>query len=175
MNPYATMTREELERALADFAKNWLAHDGSWFLALEERYGLETAIELDAAAWARFAPVEAARIVKTYQLPPRGGLETLARALSLRMYSVLNPQRAEWSADRSELVFTMDGCRVQEARRRKRLPDFPCKPVGLVEFSSFARTIDERIVTRCVHCPPENPEGAFCRWAFTLGTAPAPR
>jgi hypothetical protein len=174
MDPYATMSREELLRALGDFAKNWLAHDGSWFLALEQRFGLDTAIALDADAWARFAPVEAGRIAKTYGLARDGGLETLARALSLRMYSVLNPQRIEWSADRRELRFTMDGCRVQEARRRKGLADFPCRPVGEVEFSSFARTIDARVVTRCLHCPPDAPAHAFCSWAFTLGPSSEP-
>ena len=59
MKPFEMMAREELLRALEMFAKNWLAHDGCWFLAAEECFGIDTAIELDACAWARFAAVEA--------------------------------------------------------------------------------------------------------------------
>jgi len=46
-SPFHAMGREELLRALEMFAKNWLAHDGCWFLAAEERIGMEAAIELD--------------------------------------------------------------------------------------------------------------------------------
>src|SRR5579859_5599168 len=47
-NAFGAMNREDLLRALEMFAKNWLAHDGCWFLAAEERLGMETAIEFDA-------------------------------------------------------------------------------------------------------------------------------
>ncbi|MCI4398716.1 MAG: hypothetical protein JHC34_07745 [Acidobacteria bacterium] len=168
MNPYETMSREELLDALKAFAKNWLAHDGCWFLAAEERLGMETAIALDAAAWARFAHAEARRIKELFKIPEDGGLEALERALGLRMYALVNAQHAEWSDDKKTLRFVMERCRVQEARYRKGLPAFPCRPVGEVEFHAFATTIDPRIVARCVHCPPEpNPTGA-CTWEFTL-------
>jgi hypothetical protein len=60
----------------------------------------------------------------------------------------------------------MDVCRVQETRHRKHLPDFPCKPVGLVEFATFARNIDPRIETACLYCPPDAPGGRYCGWEF---------
>jgi hypothetical protein len=168
VNAFEAMEREELLRALEAFAKNWLAHDGCWFLAAEERLGLEAAIELDARAWERFAAAEARRVMEVFGIPDAGGLEALERALSLRIYALVNEQHAEWSADRSRLRFVMDRCRVQEARRRKGLPDFPCRPVGEVEFTTFARTVDRRIVTTCVHCPPDAQPGEACAWKFTL-------
>jgi hypothetical protein len=168
MSAYDSMTREDLLLALAAFAKNWLAHDGCWFLAAEERLGLEAAIDLDARAWERFAAAEARRVMEVFGIPAGGGLEALERALSLRMYALVNKQHAEWSEDRTRLRFVMDRCRVQEARRRKGLPDFPCRPVGEVEFTTFARTVDRRIVSTCVHCPPDAPPGAACAWEFTL-------
>ncbi len=169
LSAFETMSREQLLRALEMFAKNWLAHDGCWFLAAEERFGMEIAIELDAASWKRFAAVEARRIMTTFDIPANGGLSALERALSLRLYSVINAQRFVWSEDRLRLSFVMDVCRVQEARRNKGLPDFPCKSVGSVEFDTFARTVDARIRTRCLHCPPEAPEGKYCGWEFSLG------
>lgn len=167
-NAFEAMNREDLLRALEMFAKNWLAHDGCWFLAAEERFGMETAIELDARSWKRFASAEARRIMTTFNIPAGGGLEALERALSLRLYAVINSQRTEWSDDRKRLHFFMDVCRVQEARRRKGLPDFPCKSVGTVEFETFASTIDPRIRTICLHCPPDAAPGQYCGWEFTI-------
>ena len=167
-SPYTSMSGENLLRALEMFAKNWLAHDGCWFLAAEERFGMEAAIELDTRAWERFAGAEAHRIMTTFHVPHQGGLEALERALGLRMYSLINTQRVEWSYDRTRLRFFMDVCRVQETRRRKGLPDFPCKSVGTVEFETFARTIDSRIRTACLHCPPESADGKYCGWEFSL-------
>jgi len=165
---FQAMSREDLLQALEMFAKNWLAHDGCWFFASEERFGMETAIELDTRAWERFAAAETHRIMTTFHLPQQGGLEALEKALSLRMYSLINAQRVEWSEDRKRLRFFMDVSRVQETRRRKGLPDFPCKSVGTVEFETFARTIDSRIHTTCLHCPPETAEGKYCGWEFSL-------
>ncbi len=165
---FETMSREELLRALEMFAKNWLAHDGCWFLAAEEELGMEAAIDLDTRSWARFAAAEARRIMATFDIPPGGGLGALEKALNLRMYSLINSQHVEWSDDRQRLRFFTDVCRVQETRRRKNLPDFPCKPVGLVEFATFARTIDPRIQTSCLHCPPEAPAEKYCGWEFSV-------
>ena len=166
---YHAMGREELLRALEMFAKSWLAHDGCWFLAAEERLGMEAALELDRRSWERFAVTEAHRILETFRMETNGGLPALEKALGLRMYALINEQRVEWSEDRSRLRFVMEKCRVQEARRRKGLPDFPCKSVGIVEFSAFARTIDSRIRTECLGCPPEAAPGAYCSWEFTIG------
>lgn len=167
-NAFSSMSREDLLRALEMFAKHWLAHDGCWFLGAEERFGMETAIELDERAWERFAAAEARRIMATFKLAQQGGLEALEQALGLRMYSLINAQRMEWSEDGKRLRFVMDICRVQETRRRKGLSDFPCKSVGTIEFETFARTVDPRIRTTCLHCPPESEDGKYCGWEFSL-------
>lgn len=168
MSAYHEMSREQLLQAIEMFAKSWLAHDGCWFLAAEQRHGMEQAMQLDASAWGRFAAVEARRIKEFAGLPDHGGLEALETALGLRMYAVLNAQHTEWDRDRKTMRFFMDSCRVHTARERKGLPRFPCQEVGEVEFPAFARSIDDRIVTRCLRCPPNAPEGVYCGWEFTL-------
>ena len=169
---FHSMDREDLLRALEMFAKNWLAHDGCWFLAAEEGLGMAAAIYLDTVAWQRFAVAEANRIMSTFNIRSGSGLAGLEKALGLRQYSLINSQRTEWSEDGKRLRVFMDVCRVQETRRRKGLTDFPCKSVGTVEFETFARTVDTRIRTRCLHCPPESPEGKYCGWEFSLSRKP---
>lgn len=168
MRDLSKLTREQLCTTLEDAAKLWLAHDGLWFQAVERAHGMDEAIRLDAEAWETFTVIEARRVMARLGLEPGGGLEALARALDCRLYALLNRQESELPGDR--LVFRMNECRVQAARKRKGLPDFPCKPVGCVEYSGFARAIDPRIQTRCICCPPdEHPDEYFCAWEFTLG------
>jgi len=150
------------------YAKCWLAHDGCWFLAVEEELGTPQAIAYDRDAWRRFAPIEAKRVMEARGIKAGGGLAALAEALAFRMYHLLNEQEIDLTGDR--LIFRMKGCRVQEARRRKGLADFPCKEVGKVEFAEFARAVDDRITTTCLKCPPDElASGEFCSWAFTIG------
>lgn len=161
------LSREDLIKLIDIYAKNWLAHDGSWFLALEERYGLETAIEMDARSWERFSPIEAKRIMQAFGIPEHGGLEALEKALSLRLYASLNEQAMQCTED-GALEFRMVECRVQSTRRRKGLADFPCKSVGIIEYTRFAQAVDPRLQTECVACPPDQADGAYCIWRFRL-------
>ncbi len=162
------LNKEELIAIIVDDAKNWLAHDGLWFQAVEQRYGIETAIEIDRAAWEKFTVVEAKRIMARLGLEPGGGIPALVESLKHRLYARLNLQEAIEVTD-TRAVFRMVDCRVQSTRKRKGLPDFPCKTVGVVEYAGFAQTVDPRIETRCIACPPDpHPEEYWCAWEFVL-------
>ncbi|MCK4558164.1 MAG: hypothetical protein KAV45_00165 [Calditrichia bacterium] len=167
MDQIQNLSHQELLRLIEVYAKNWLAHDGCWFLAAEEKYGMDAAMELDAKSWERFAVSEARRIMKEFDIPSNGGLKALEKAFQYRLYAAINKQKIEW-LDNNTMIFKMLECRVQKVRRQKNLPDFPCKQVGIVEFSQFAKTIDPRIKTKCIACPPDEVADFFCAWEFTL-------
>lgn len=159
-----------LQGMLVDFAKNWLAHDGLWFQAAERKFGMEAAIELDTAAWEKFTVIEARRIMARHGIAENSGLDGLKKALGYRLYAFLNEQVIRNETPTS-FEFYMIDCRVQSARTRKQLPLFPCKSVGLVEYAGFARTIDSRIKTECIGCPPDPQAGKdyYCGWRFSIG------
>lgn len=162
------LSKAELIEIIVDDAKNWLAHDGLWFQAVDQKYGMETAIEIDRMAWESFTVIEAKRIMARLGMAPGGGIPALVECLKHRLYARLNLQEAIEVTD-TRAVFRMVDCRVQSARKRKGLPDFPCKTVGVVEYAGFARTIDPRIETRCIACPPDqHPDDFWCAWEFTL-------
>ncbi len=168
MEEIRKLSSDKLYDLLGDAAKNWLAHDGLWFQAVEKAYGLEAAIALDKEAWAKFTVVEAERIMKRLEINPGGGIPALVNALGYRLYAHLNEQEVT-EQDEKHCVFRMKTCRVQDARRKKGLAEFPCKPVGLVEYANFASTIDPRLVTTCRSCPPDpKPETHWCEWEFEL-------
>jgi hypothetical protein len=162
------LSKDQLIRIILDDAKNWLAHDGLWFQAVEGAHGMDAAIAADREAWSKFTIVEAKRIMERLRISPGGGIPALLECLQHRLYARLNAQDATEVTDR-RAVFVMRECRVQTARQRKGLPDFPCKTVGQVEYEEFARTVDPRIRTRCISCPPDpRTPGIACAWEFSI-------
>lgn len=166
--PLLDMPREKLMGLIETMGVNWLANDGVWFQSVEFSSGMDDAKRCNDTCWTRFAPFEAWSISRFLELPENPGLEGLKKALMFRMYSRINIQSV---VDESEntIRFEMNECRVQSSRKRKGLPDYPCKSAGLVEYTTFARGVDKRIKTECIGCPPdEHPDEWFCAWRFTL-------
>ena len=163
-----SFSKETLIDLLEKLGVNWLANDGIWFQAVERRFGMNDAKRCNDSCWTRYSPFEAERIKKILKLPENGGIPALHKALAFRMYALINEQSVE-QVDENCIIFRMNKCRVQAARQRRGLPDYPCKSVGLVEYPYFASAIDRRIRTECIGCPPDpHPEDWFCAWKFTL-------
>ena len=161
------LSREQLIELIELYSKNWLAMDGVWFQSVEKKLGMDEAMEHDANAWARFTVIEAKKIKAFLGLPERAGLEGLSKALRLRFYANINED--EIILEGNTLTYRTLECRVQTARKRKGMPFHPCKPVGVIEYSGFAKTIDDRISCECVSCFPEvTDSGCACAWRFTL-------
>ena len=160
------MNESQLKAALDDASRLWLAHDGLWFQAVEKAHGIDAAINADREAWREFTKIEAKRIMSRLGIT-EGGLDDLALALRHRLYANINIMKIE-KRDNS-IRMTMCDCRVQSARKRKNLDFFPCKSVGIVEYTEFARTINPKFETSCDFCPPDaiHSDG-YCRWVFTL-------
>jgi len=159
---------EVLARTAQALRTAWLAADGVWFQAVEGRAGMDAAKRVNDTCWARFAPLEAARIKAVLGLPDDGGIPALKAVLAARMYGRLNQWEFAEETPTS-LVFRMTDCRVQTARKRKGLADYPCKSGGTTEYTGLARTVNQRLRCACVACPPDDhPEEWACAWRFTL-------
>ena len=166
--PLLAMPREKLIELLTTTSINWLANDGIWFQAVEFKHGMFDAKRCNDSCWTKFSPFEAWSIKRYLELSEKPGLEGLKKALQFRMYARINVQSIIDESPNS-IVFQMNDCRVQAARKRQGLEDYPCKSAGLVEYTQFARSIDPRIKTECIGCPPDvHPEDWFCAWRFTL-------
>ena len=173
--PLLNMPKKSLLRLLNDLCINWLANDGVWFQAVEFSNGMNDAKRCNDSCWAQFSPFEAWSIKRFLDLPERPGLEGLKTALNFRLYARINTQTLiDESPD--SLILQMNDCRVQSARKRKGLDDYPCKSAGMVEYPYFASAIDSRITTECIGCPPDrHPDQWYCAWRFTLKQGDSPR
>jgi len=162
------ITDSNLLRLAGNLSKTWVAGDGCWFQAVENRCGMTPAKEINDQCWLHFAAVEASKILKFCGLAKGCGLEGLQQALEFRTYSVINAHSSHVQSDGS-LILVMEECRVQRSRRRKNLPDYACKSAGIIEYSHFAACIDPRITTENLYCPPDPLEQhQFCSWRFRI-------
>lgn len=166
--PLLQIEEDKIDEMLEGSAINWLANDGVWFQAVEFEYNMYDAKRCNDSAWGYFSPFEAHTIKEYLELGEKSGLEGLKKALELRLYAYINKQSFTEETEKS-FVFLMNDCRVQSARKRKNLDDYPCKSGGMVEYTSFAETIDSRIKTECICCPPDkHPEDYYCAWKFYI-------
>lgn len=162
------MPEETMNSLRENVAANWLANDGIWFQAIESMNSMTDAKSCNDSCWAKFSPMEAWSIKRFLNMPENPGLEGLKDALQFRLYAFINKQSFSEETEKS-FVFRMNDCRVQSARKRKGLDDYPCISAGKVEYSTFAEAIDSRIRTECICCPPDkHPEEYYCAWKFFI-------
>lgn len=170
-SPLLELDEGKLNELKTRMAKNWLVGDGVWFQTIEQSRGMNEAKRCNDSCWAHFSPFEAHSIKQLLGLPEKAGLKGLKKALGFRVYACINTQSIVQEEDDS-FEFQMNKCRVQDARKRKDLDDYPCKSAGLVEYSYFASAIDSRIQTECIGCPPDiHPEDWYCAWKFTMNSS----
>jgi len=166
--PLINMPKEKMGELMEALSINWLANDGVWFQAIENSRGMSEAKRCNDSAWASFSPFEAMSIKHFLNLSENPGLDGLKKALQFRLYAFINKQSVTNETENS-FEFYMNECRVQAARKRKELQDYPCKSGGLIEYSSFAEAIDKRIKTECISCPPDaHPNNYYCGWRFYI-------
>jgi len=166
--PLLDLDNQTLLAFKESMAVNWLANDGVWFQTLEFSRGMYDAKRVNDSCWSNFSPFEAWSIKRLLNLSDNSGLNGLKQALEMRLYATINTQSIVNETETS-FEFQMNQCRVQAARKRKGLDDYPCKSGGMAEYPRFAESIDSRIETTCIGCPPdEHPDEWFCAWRFSL-------
>jgi hypothetical protein len=142
--------------------------DGLWFSLVEEKFGLDTALEIDTEVWRRLCLVQARRIQKYFTIDEVSPIRKLIKIIELDpLLVVFKPRAVELSDSRAVLRFT--DCPPQKARIRDGRGGFPCKGVGVAFLSSYVEVIDPKIKVTCLSCPPDaHPKQYWCEWQFEL-------
>jgi hypothetical protein len=161
------MSKEELIDLFFLQMRNLWAVDGLYFLGIEEKFGTESATQIDTGVWEVMGKIEARRIKDKLGLEA-GGLQTFIKALRLTSWS-LDLEEKEIVVENHRALFRNTNCRVQNTRVKKGLEEFPCKMVRLGYLRNFAKEFNERIEVNCNVCPPdEHPDNLWCEWEFKI-------
>lgn len=161
------LSREKLLALLDAYARHTLATDGFWFMAVEDKFGHDAAMELDARVWEKLAEQECMRVTGALGLKERN-VATVLQALEASPIALTLGPRTELVSESKGLIWFED-CRIQKTRIKMGLQDFICKPMGYIWFEGFARAVNPEIKVSCVFCHPEpHPPDQWCRWVLEL-------
>ena len=156
------------EKLVEVLSRSFTTIDGLWFLAIEQKYGFNTALEVDEEVWQRFGSIQAKRMVKNFATKEESPIQTLIRALQVDPFLLIYLPQVPVLTD-TKAIFRCTDCPPQKARVRDGKGEFPCKPVGIAFFTSYAEAVDPRIKLSCLTCPPDaHPPQLWCEWQFEL-------
>jgi len=164
-----SLPRETLIKLIDMLYRNYSAVDGRWFQAVEDEFGLDTAVRLDEKVWEKHSMVEARRIKETFNITEQG-LPAVFKALNFGMFRFLTYAPLECEETGSQKVtVSFTRCPLQELRIEKGRGEFSCKTVSLFILQNTARVIDPSVKVRCLLCPPDHhPADLWCKWEFSI-------
>jgi len=162
-----SVSKEKLLDLFFLHIRNLWRIDGLYFLGIEEKFGTNTATEIDANCWKLMGKIEARELKEVLGI--RGNdLSSVLEILRNTSWALYQTKK-EIDVKKTSVVFRVTECRIQEARIRKGIGIFPCKQVRFGYLKSFAEELNPKIEVICKVCPPDNKaEGFWCEWAFKL-------
>jgi hypothetical protein len=161
------LPKETLIELIKMYSRNWHTCDGLWFLGVEQRYGTDTALEIDVNMWNVSSRLEAERIKEILAIPDNAGLDAVLKTLNLMSWAAKCGYRVEKNGDGA--ILTITSCPPQEARLKAGLGIFACRPTFELGFGNVTTVIDPRVKVTCRYCPPgPRPPDGWCRWEFRL-------
>ena len=147
--------------------RNLWTVDGLYYLGIEERFGTESATEIDRGVWEVMGKIEARRLKETLGIKG-DDIPTMVEALRLTSWS-LDLEEKEVVVEENRVIFRNTNCRVQKTRIKKALLEFPCKMVRWGYLKSFAKEFNPNIEVECNVCPPDqHSENLWCEWEFKM-------
>jgi len=162
---YSQITKEKLVE-LCSRSSNTV--DGLWFLAVEQKYGLDVALKMDEEVWQRLGQIHTRRLLKTFTIKEDSPIRTLVKLLEVDPIWVVFKHEIPVLTD-NKAIFRVTDCPAQVARVRDGKGEFPCEGVETAFFTSYAEAVDPRIRVTCLLCPPAaHPPQYWCEWQFEI-------
>ena len=163
----SSLAKEKLIDLLIIHARNTFRVDGLYFLGIEEKFGTESALQIDTKCWKTMGEMEAHEIRK-FTGKSRFLIPDAMEALQFTSWS-LDQRHKVVDVSEEKGVFRVVQCRTQLTRLKKGLSEFPCKEVRYEYLKAFAKELNPQIEVACRMCPPDRrSEDSWCEWEFML-------
>ncbi|MFH1625160.1 MAG: DUF6125 family protein [Pseudomonadota bacterium] len=161
------LPKEKLIDLIKAYSRLFLALDGFWFLAVEERFGYQAALDIDTKAWEGYFPYEA-RLLRRVLGIEEEGIPGIIETLKHSAFVPCMEQQIEESSERRG-VFALYKCPSLEAMENAGRKEFTCEPVGTTVFQKYAESLDPRVKVKFLDGPPrKSREDVSCKWEFSL-------
>jgi hypothetical protein len=163
----SSLTKKKLIDLLMLHMRNVFRVDGLYFLGIEEKFGTDSAVQIDRQCWKTMGAIEAHEI-KEYMGKSPFLVADVMNALQFTSWS-LDQKHKTVKVNMEKGVFRVVQCRTQLTRLGKGLPEFPCKEVRYEYLKAFAMELNPQINVACRTCPPDrHSKDYWCEWAFTM-------
>ena len=158
------LPKSSLIELIKMYSRNWLTVDGLWFSGVEEKFGLDEALDLDLRMWKIGSRIEAKRIKELLDLK-EGGLQSVLRAINFMSWAASFGHRVDYREKKA--IWTCTHCPPQIGRIKAGKGEFACQPTFEACFGGLCEFIDPKVKVTCLICPPEpHPEDIWCKWEF---------
>lgn len=149
-------------------SRTYYTIDGLWFLAVEDKFGFETAFELNQVVWRQASPIIGRRLLKTLDIEGDTPLQALFKLIYADPLMYVHRPEVVTLSDTKAVLRCID-CPIQKARIRDGKGVYDGKPGCSLLFESYAEIIDPKINVNCVACAP-NPDTPeyWCEWEFEI-------
>jgi hypothetical protein len=157
------MSKEQLIDMMFMHIRNMWSVDGLYFVGIEDKIGTEAATEIDTKVWEVMGKLEARRLREVLGIEPNN-IDAISKYMRATGWH-LDLEDVELDVTGNQIIERNIDCRVQTARIKKGLGEFPCKQVRLTYMKSFFQELNSEIEVECIQCPPDaHPEDLWCAW-----------
>jgi len=163
---FKKLSKDDLIGFIEMSSKNFWTLQNNWMMNVEQRFGKDTAIELDGICYGRAVEVQAYRLKKFFHL--QDGLEDLLKVLKFSLHG-LYAEGVDYELSDSALIRKVKRCPMQMRRMRDGLPEIPCKQALLAAHSRIAQAVNPLIQIHSVMAPPDpHPDDLYCEIKYIL-------
>ncbi|MDD3717151.1 MAG: DUF6125 family protein [Actinomycetota bacterium] len=143
------------------------AIDGLWFMAVEEKYGFDTALELDLEVWKNYGRVLLKRISRMLGLAmdPEEPIDLATVNLLMETVCHVDGTQCGGEVGDGEIVFRVHRCSWWDNLSRSgRESHVPCEFVDNTIFRDWLEYVDPTLSFEITHSLPRGDD--HCEWVI---------
>ncbi len=146
------------------------AIDGLWFMALEDRYGFDVALEVDLEVWKKYGRVMMKRVARMLgsTIDPDNPPDLATINLLLETVCRVDGTQCEGKVGDGEIVFRVLRCSWWDNLNRSgRESHVPCEFVDNTIFRDWLEAVDPTVSFEITHSLPRGDD--HCEWVIKKG------